>query len=105
MDKLLRAAQDVVIMADDTGCDGNLTVTSKTSVERLEREIIKRNKLSFNERVSSDWVCPDCRKKSKGHTFAWLAQNGTVTCDCGSDMILHAINIDGETESNSCKKG
>jgi hypothetical protein len=108
MNKLIQAAKDVVTMADDTGCDGNLTVTSKTSVERLKREL---DKLTFKatkapqtlknplKRALSVWKCPSC-KKTRKLQFDQLSDVGTPMCDddCRNQLMdLVALVIDGQT--------
>lgn len=46
-----------------------------------------------NDSVSSDWKCPDCGNKSKGHTFQWHQDNGTPQCECGTDMKLRSVHM------------
>ena len=58
----------------------------------------KRKLPNNNDRATSSWKCPDCDKESKGHTFKWIMTNGTVTCDCGCNMDLVAVVIDGVSQ-------
>lgn len=46
-----------------------------------------------NDSVSSDWKCPECGNKSKGHTFQWHQDNGTPQCECGTDMKLRSVHM------------
>lgn len=41
---LMVAAEMVCILADDTGCDGDLTVTSKSSVKQLFKALTSLEK-------------------------------------------------------------
>ena len=59
----------------------------------------KSKPLNNNDRATSSWFCPSCGKTSKGHTFNWHAINGTPTCDCGGDMMLEAVVIDGVSQA------
>lgn len=101
MDKFIKAAQEVVSNASDEGCTGDLTVTSKRAVAKLQKALLAQQKQAdrpVNHRVESTWKCPSCGKLSYGHSFKWFQRNGTPSCECGDDMCLHAIVIDGVSQ-------
>lgn len=37
--------------------------------------------------VTLSWVCPECGYKS-ATPLGWIQENGTVTCECGTDCVL-----------------
>jgi hypothetical protein len=101
MNKLIKAAQAVVSNASDEGCSDDLTVTSKRAVAKLQKALLAHQEQAarpVNDRVESIWKCPSCDKLSYGHSFKWFENNGTPTCDCGDDMCLNAIIIDGVSQ-------
>ena len=45
MNRIIKAAWEVIDGADDTGCDGDLTVTIKSAVRRLEKAVKSHKKV------------------------------------------------------------
>lgn len=97
MNKLLKAARDVVDGADDTGCDGDLTVTNKSAVARLARELTKAEKpvKQAIKKAQSVWSC-ECGKTKK-LDFQQVSDVGIPFCSCkdNQEMSLIGIVIDG----------
>lgn len=78
----------------DCIADGLAISATKLEVVLQEEKQAKKP----NDRVSSDWKCDTCGRVSKGHNLAWISRNGTPGCDCGSDMQVYSITIDGVTQ-------
>lgn len=99
--KLIKALQ---IVRDETEYMAETNICRGTSRDDMAKAVGVINKMiahsgtSNDGRARSNWKCPECGRTSKGHTFSWVARNGTVLCDCGSDMELFSVTIDGITQ-------
>jgi hypothetical protein len=95
---LFKAAMDIIINESDEGCSGNLTVTSKSAVEHLDKAIQKARKNPMGI-ARSVWKCPTCGSKVR-LTFAELADVGYPLCGDGCKhptRELVEVEICGET--------
>jgi hypothetical protein len=92
---VLKAAKNCINGYGEMPSNARDPIKANRAIRIVEKSLAP---VSNDARATSTWKCPDCGLISEGHTFSWMVKNGTVTCDCGTDMDLEAVVIDGVSQ-------